>query len=40
VKQAFRADVPGLILSREYTELQLENLSGVGDAIRELNLQT
>jgi hypothetical protein len=40
VKQAFRADVPGLILSREYTEMQLENLSGVGDAIRELNLQT
>ena len=40
VKQAFRAGVPGIILSREYTEMRPENLSGVGDAIRELNLKT
>ena len=38
VRQAFRADVPGVILSREYTEMQPENLSGVGDAIREMGL--
>jgi hypothetical protein len=38
VKQAFRAEVPGVILSREYTEMQPENLSGVGDAIREMGL--
>lgn len=40
VKQAFRAEVPGVILSREYTEMRPENLSGVGDAIRELGLKT
>ena len=40
VKQAFRAGVPGIIISREYTEMRLENLSGVGDALRELGLQT
>lgn len=40
IKQAFRAEVPGVILSREYTEMNLDNLSGVGDAIRELRLRT
>ncbi len=40
VKQAFRAEVPGIIVSREYTEMRPENLSGVGDAIRELGLRT
>ena len=40
VEQAFRADVPGIIISREYTEMRPENLSGVGDAIRELGLKT
>ncbi len=40
VKQAFRAGVPGIIISREYTEMHPENFSGVGDAIRELGLKT
>jgi hypothetical protein len=40
IKQAFRAEVPGVILSREYTEMKPENLSGVGDAISELGLKT
>ncbi|MFB3826001.1 MAG: hypothetical protein ACE15B_04495 [Bryobacteraceae bacterium] len=40
VKQAFRAAVPGIIISREYTEMRPENLSGVGDAVRELGLRT
>jgi hypothetical protein len=40
VKQAFQAGVHGIVVSREYTEMQLENLSGVGDAIRELGLRT
>jgi hypothetical protein len=40
VKQAFRAGVPGVILSREYTEMKPDNLSGVGDAIRDLGLKT
>jgi hypothetical protein len=40
VRQAFRAGVHGIVVSREYTEMQLENLSGVGDAIREMGLRT
>ncbi len=40
VKQAFEAGAHGIVVSREYTEMQLENLSGVGDAIRELGLKT
>jgi hypothetical protein len=40
VKQAFRAGVPGVVISREYTEMKAENLSGVGDALRELGLKT
>jgi hypothetical protein len=40
VKQAFRAGVPGIVISREYTEMKSENLRGVGDAIRELGLTT
>lgn len=40
VKQAFQAGVHGIVVSREYTEMRLENLSGVGDAIRELGLRT
>jgi hypothetical protein len=40
VRQAFQAGVDGIVVSREYTEMQLENLSGVGDAIRELGLRT
>jgi hypothetical protein len=40
VTQAFRGGVHGIVVSREYTEMTLENLSGVGDAIRELGLKT
>jgi hypothetical protein len=32
--QALRAGVPGVIASREYTEMTPEHLSGVGDAVR------
>jgi hypothetical protein len=39
VMQAFRGGVNGIVVSREYTEMTLENLSGVGDAIRELGLK-
>jgi hypothetical protein len=39
VTQAFRAGATGIIISREYTEMKLENLSGVGDAVRELRLK-
>jgi hypothetical protein len=39
VTQAFRAGAPGIVLSREYTEMKLENLRGAGDAIRELRLK-
>jgi hypothetical protein len=40
VMQAFKAGVPGVVLSRQYSEMKLDNLSGVGDAIRELGLKT
>jgi hypothetical protein len=36
VLAAFRAGAPGVILSRKYSEMRLANLSGAGDAIREL----
>ena len=36
VQAAFRAGAPGVILSRKYSEMRLANLSGAGDAIREL----
>src|SRR5664279_607186 len=38
VLAAFRAGAPGVLLSRKYSEMQLANLSGAGDAIRELKL--
>jgi hypothetical protein len=38
VLAAFRAGAPGLLLSRKYSEMRLANLSGAGDAIRELKL--
>jgi hypothetical protein len=38
VSAAFRAGAPGIILSRKYSEMKLTNLSGAGDAIRELKL--
>jgi hypothetical protein len=34
--QAFRAGVQGLVISRKYSEMRLDSLSGVGDAIKEL----
>lgn len=37
VAAAFRAGAPGIILSRKYSEMRLADLSGAGDAIRELN---
>jgi hypothetical protein len=40
VTQAFKAGVHGIVISREYTEMELEHLSGVGDAVRELGVQT
>ena len=38
VLAAFRAGANGVILSRKYSEMKLANLSGAGDAIRELKL--
>jgi hypothetical protein len=38
VQAAFRAGAPGVLLSRKYSEMRLANLSGAGDAIRELKL--
>jgi hypothetical protein len=38
VSAAFRAGAPGVLLSRKYSEMHLANLSGAGDAIRELKL--
>jgi hypothetical protein len=40
VVAAFRAGAPGVILSRKYSEMRLADLSGAGDAIRELNLSS
>jgi hypothetical protein len=36
VLAAFRAGVPGLVLSRKYSEMKLTNLAGAGEAIRRL----
>ena len=38
VLAALRAGAPGVLLSRKYSEMRLANLSGAGDAIRELKL--
>jgi hypothetical protein len=38
VTAAFRAGAHGVILSRKYSEMRLANLSGAGEAIKELNL--
>ena len=40
VAAAFDAGAPGVILSRKYSEMRLDHLSGAGDAIRELKLQS
>jgi hypothetical protein len=39
VTQAFRAGAPGIVLSREFTEMKLEHLRGAGDAMHELGLK-
>jgi hypothetical protein len=38
VLAAFKAGVHGVVLSRKYSEMKLANLSGAGDAVRELKL--
>jgi hypothetical protein len=38
VTAAFRAGAPGIILSRKYSEMRLADLSGAGDAVREMGL--
>lgn len=38
VRQAFQAGVDGVLLSRKYSEMRLDWLSGAGDALRELSL--
>ena len=38
VKAVFKGGAGGIILSRNYTEMKPENLSGAGDALRELGL--
>lgn len=35
---ALTVPTPGVILSRKYSEMRLADLSGAGDAIRELKL--
>jgi hypothetical protein len=37
VLAAFRAGAPGVVLSRKYAEMRLENLAGAGQALQELN---
>jgi hypothetical protein len=38
VKAAFSGGAQGIILSRNYTEMKPENLSGAGQALRELGI--
>jgi hypothetical protein len=38
VLAAFRAGAQGVILSRKYSEMKLANLTGAGDAVRELHV--
>ena len=40
VKAAFNAGAPGVILSRKYSEMRLENLSGAGAALKDLGIKT
>ena len=35
VRQALRAGVQGIVISRKYSEMRLDSLSGVGDAVKE-----
>jgi hypothetical protein len=34
-QQAFRAGVQGIVISRKYSEMRLDSLSGIGDAVKE-----
>ena len=36
VRQAFRGGAQGVVISRKYSEMRLDSLSGVGDAVKEL----
>ena len=38
VKAAFKGGAQGIILSRNYTEMKPENLSGAGAALKELGI--
>src|SRR6266481_832147 len=40
VLAAFRAGAPGALLPRKYSEMRLANLTGAGDAIRELKFSS
>ena len=40
VLAAFRAGAPGVLLSRKYSEMRLANLSGAGEAIRQLKVSS
>jgi hypothetical protein len=37
VLAAFHAGAPGVVLSRKYSKMRLENLAAVSDALRELS---
>jgi hypothetical protein len=37
VREALRAGVDGIVMSRKYSEMRLDSLSGVGDAFRALS---
>ncbi len=39
VLAAFQAGAQGVVISRKYSEMKLDNLSGVGDAMRELGAE-
>jgi len=39
VKAAFRGGARGIVLSRKYSEMNLDNLAGVGDALTKLGLK-
>ena len=40
MKAAFSAGAPGVILSRKYSEMKLDNLSGAGAALKDLGIKT
>jgi hypothetical protein len=40
VLAALRGGAPGVLLSRKYSEMRLANLSGAGEAIRELKISS